>query len=402
MQSSYFLIIKSLNFEFLRPKWPELAGLGGFAEAYAHSDPVGAISKLRVFCEQVVEWIHFNQRLPKPYQANLIDLLHNQPFKDVVPQVVLSKLHSLRLEGNQAAHGNKGDTPIALRLTREAYNISRWLYVNYANGNVADCPDYTDPSTGGVEGVNQRKDKRAILERISAQEAQMQKLLSDLESERTRAVQAEATADERHADVKFWQMIGRGTRLRPDLFGPELDNIHFQIFDHWGNFERFEQDYKKAEPVRQKSLCERVFEARMNLAATALEKQNTSAFDIATGLLSKQISDLPTGSIPIKEKWPQVQSVLSKNTVREFSAATRATLEQNIAPLMQWVDIAKFEEAYKFDRLIAQLQAELIRDGAKFADLRGEVINLISSLRINLSQVKVKIHVIERVKSKEF
>lgn len=52
--------------------------------------------------------------------------------------------------------------------------------------------------------------------------------------------------------------------------------------------------------------------------------------------------------------------------------------------------------------MIAQLQAELIRDGAKFADLRGEVINLISSLRINLSQVKVKIHVIERVKSKEF
>ena len=68
-------IMKSINFEFLRPNWPELAGLGGFAEAYAHSDPVGAILKLRVFCEQVVEWIHHNQRLPKPYQANLVDLL---------------------------------------------------------------------------------------------------------------------------------------------------------------------------------------------------------------------------------------------------------------------------------------------------------------------------------------
>lgn len=53
--------MKSINFEFLRPKWPELAGLGGFAEAYAHSDPVGAILKLRVFCEQVVEWIHRNR-----------------------------------------------------------------------------------------------------------------------------------------------------------------------------------------------------------------------------------------------------------------------------------------------------------------------------------------------------
>lgn len=73
------VLMKSINFEFLRPKWPELAGLGGFAEAYAHSDAVGAISKLRMFCEQVVEWIHHDQRLPKPYQANLNDLLANQP-----------------------------------------------------------------------------------------------------------------------------------------------------------------------------------------------------------------------------------------------------------------------------------------------------------------------------------
>jgi type I restriction enzyme R subunit len=202
--------------------------------------------------------------------------------------------------------------------------------------------------------------------------------------------------------VKFWQMIGRGTRLRPDLFGPGLDKSHFQIFDHWGNFERFEQDYKKAEPSRQKSLCERVFEARMKLAEVALEKQHQGGFEIATDLLGKQVADLPKGSIPIKEKWNQVLSVSSGEAIREFSAATKATLQQDIAPLMQWVDISKYEEAYKFDRLIARLQAELIRGGGKFADLRDEVVNLISSLRINLSQVKGKIPVIERVKSDEF
>ncbi|TVS20649.1 MAG: hypothetical protein EA424_02945, partial [Planctomycetaceae bacterium] len=49
-----YLLMKSINFEFLRAKWPELAGLGGFAAAYAHADAVGAIAKLRMFCEQVV------------------------------------------------------------------------------------------------------------------------------------------------------------------------------------------------------------------------------------------------------------------------------------------------------------------------------------------------------------
>src|SRR5690606_2133986 len=37
--------------------------------------------------------------------------------------------------------------------------------------------------------------------------------------------------------VKFLQMIGRGTRLCPDLFGPGQDKTEFHIFDFCGNFE---------------------------------------------------------------------------------------------------------------------------------------------------------------------
>ena len=40
--------MKSLNFEFLRPSWPQLAELGGFAESYAHPDPASSLVKLRV------------------------------------------------------------------------------------------------------------------------------------------------------------------------------------------------------------------------------------------------------------------------------------------------------------------------------------------------------------------
>lgn len=194
--------MKSLNFEFLRPKWPELAGLGGFAESYAHHDPVGAILKLRVYCEQVVDWIHHDQRLPKPFQANFNDLLNNQPFRDVVPEVVLSKLHAIRMEGNRAAHANKGDTTTALRLMREAYNVGRWIFVNYAKGSVDDCSAFVEPPQGGVESVQQHREKRAILERVAAQEAQMQRSLADLEQQRMRADQAEATAEERKAALE--------------------------------------------------------------------------------------------------------------------------------------------------------------------------------------------------------
>ena len=39
--------------------------------------------------------------------------------------------------------------------------------------------------------------------------------------------------------TKFWQMVGRGTRLCPDLFGPGLDKSFFWIFDYCQNLEFF-------------------------------------------------------------------------------------------------------------------------------------------------------------------
>ena len=42
--------------------------------------------------------------------------------------------------------------------------------------------------------------------------------------------------------TKFWQMVGRGTRLCPDLFGPGEDKQDFFIFDYCRNLEFFSQD----------------------------------------------------------------------------------------------------------------------------------------------------------------
>ena len=68
---------------------------------------------------------------------------------------------------------------------------------------------------------------------------------------------------------KFWQMIGRGTRLRPDLFGPDEDKEDFFVFDFCGNLEYFSQDLPGSEGSTQKSLGQRLFEARLGLV-TAL------------------------------------------------------------------------------------------------------------------------------------
>jgi len=67
------------------------------------------------------------------------------------------------------------------------------------------------------------------------------------------------------AESKFWQMIGRGTRLCPDLYGPGEDKRNFYVFHLCGNLEFFSQDLPGTQGSLQKSLAERLFEARLGV-----------------------------------------------------------------------------------------------------------------------------------------
>ena len=67
--------------------------------------------------------------------------------------------------------------------------------------------------------------------------------------------------------IKFWQMLGRGTRLCDDLFGPGEDKTEFLVFDHCGNFEFFGQDPDTTVGSTAESLGTRLFKRRLDLIA---------------------------------------------------------------------------------------------------------------------------------------
>lgn len=68
--------------------------------------------------------------------------------------------------------------------------------------------------------------------------------------------------------TKFNQMIGRGTRLCPDLFGPGGDKDYFTILDFCCNFEFFEENPEGAPFSLQESLIKRIFRSRLFLATS--------------------------------------------------------------------------------------------------------------------------------------
>lgn len=184
----------SPNFEFLRAHHPELASLGALAEQYAHPDPPAALGKLRVFIERAVDLVYEQGRLSRAFNANLNDLLNDATFRRIVPPVIQTKLHFVRRLGNDAVHEHRGQASDAIRGLRETFEIAQWLHLAIGGGKGSDCPDFTPPrATVPASATAERleKEKAAIQAKLAAQEAQMKKLLEDLEEERRRREAAE-------------------------------------------------------------------------------------------------------------------------------------------------------------------------------------------------------------------
>jgi len=65
--------------------------------------------------------------------------------------------------------------------------------------------------------------------------------------------------------TKFWQMLGRGTRLSPNLFGPGQHKEFFYIFDYCQNLEFFKENPQVTEGAGSDSLGKRLFKTRLEL-----------------------------------------------------------------------------------------------------------------------------------------
>ncbi|WP_421407370.1 DEAD/DEAH box helicase family protein [Agrobacterium tumefaciens] len=202
--------------------------------------------------------------------------------------------------------------------------------------------------------------------------------------------------------VKFWQMVGRGTRLCPDLFGAGKDKTVFRIFDHWANFKRFEEGYKPVEPMVSKSLLQQLFEQRILLAETALQKSEIAVFDHVIQLIAADINALDENTVAVREKWREKRSTASLENLKRFDPGTVSVLRQTIAPLMQWRDIRGKAEAHAFDLLVCKTQIAVLHQSAETADLKIDFLDRLGSLQMHLNPVREKAEVIKKAKSDVF
>lgn len=202
--------------------------------------------------------------------------------------------------------------------------------------------------------------------------------------------------------VKFWQMVGRGTRLCEDLYGPEKDKTHFLIFDHWANFDYFEMDPPEDEGRPGKSLSEKLFETRLNLAEAALKRAEMELFDQTIRLIKEDIDALDDRCIAVRDKW-QLKSQLSDfKRLNQFAPETRQLLHAEIAPLMQWRDVKGQSDALRWDQQLTELQSVILTKPSQLDVAKQPVLEKVRQLHMHLNPVRAKAEAIREIQQDAF
>jgi type I restriction enzyme, R subunit len=201
--------------------------------------------------------------------------------------------------------------------------------------------------------------------------------------------------------VKFWQMIGRGTRICKDMFGPGKDKTEFHIFDHWENFKYFEQEYEEVDRPPQNSPLTNLFLTRLALSKIALSKSNQYSFDLGCNLMLEDIHALPTNSVNVKEKIRSVEEMKTESLIRKLSQSTQTKLQNDIAPLMKWREL-KGRAAVTFDILMVNIQVALLTKSSDLETYKMELFEQLNRLAVNINHVRTKMDLIQELQSAEY
>ncbi|MGB0876607.1 MAG: DEAD/DEAH box helicase family protein [Mycobacterium sp.] len=194
---------------------------------------------------------------------------------------------------------------------------------------------------------------------------------------------------------KFWQMIGRGTRLRPDLFGPGQDKKNFYVFDFCDNFAYFSQNLPGSEGSVQKSLNQRLFETRLGLITTldsaappkdadplkghGTESERGLRVDVAWSL-HKIVVGMNRDNFLVRPHRRLVEQYAQWPAWSTLTIEAAGNVAQNLAALPS-TQLDNDEHAKRFDLLILRRQlAQLEGDAVAAERLRETVQNIASGL----------------------
>ncbi|MDU2374486.1 MAG: DEAD/DEAH box helicase family protein, partial [Peptoniphilus harei] len=173
--------------------------------------------------------------------------------------------------------------------------------------------------------------------------------------------------------IMFMQMIGRGTRLCKDLFGPGLDKKDFLIFDYGGNFKRFTDGSPVVNPPLVKSLSERIFASKVKIvmALQNLKYQEDSYKKIRNEYVNELINEiraLDTNSFRVRKRIEVVSKFKKMEAWTNLNNQDILQLEDEVAPII--IPPKDHEMIQRFDLSVLSLALAILEGGTSKSLIR--------------------------------
>jgi type I restriction enzyme R subunit len=213
--------------------------------------------------------------------------------------------------------------------------------------------------------------------------------------------------------TKFWQMIGRGTRLSPNLFGPDKHKAFFYVFDYCQNLEFFSQNPETSEGSSGESLNKRLFKLRLELIteldkerlplSTAREEPELDLRDATVELLRNEIAAMNVENFIVRPRRELVERFGEPKAWEKLTQTDLLDLGNQVAGLPTQLD-PEDEEAKRFDVLMLSLQLAVLRSERSFSKLQKSVKAIAGLLeeKASIPMVVAQMELIQAIQTVEW
>lgn len=203
---------------------------------------------------------------------------------------------------------------------------------------------------------------------------------------------------------KFWQMLGRGTRLCPDLYGPGDDKKDFFVFDCCENFEYFNTQRPKNAGTLTAPLGQRIFTARLALI-DALDKRNDNHWTFdgdgteselglrreTADMLHKLVVGMNTDNFLVRPYRGTVMRYVKRESWDKLDGEQLQKISNDLAGLpSSAADNNEF--AKRFDLLMLRLQLSQLQPNVAEQEMRETVRQIAEALIEQLNVPVVAAH----------
>lgn len=207
--------------------------------------------------------------------------------------------------------------------------------------------------------------------------------------------------------AKFWQMIGRGTRLCQNLLGEGIDKERFLIFDFCNNFEYFRVNKNGSENGIQETLSEKIYNTKTMICRelqapvyTTNDAYKTYRADLVNEL-HHAVIELNDKSFMVKRHLRYVELFRNLSSWNSLETVEISDIKEHISPLIK--PQKEDEIVRRFDYLVysielGYLQSKNVQAPVNVVVQTAEML----STKYSIPQVEAQKNIIERVQTLEF